>query len=401
MALIIEQFTCRSDNFGVLVHDPAAGLTAAIDTPAEAPIRDKLTEKGWRLTHIFTTHHHGDHVEGHLGLKADSGCEILGPAAEADKIPGIDRRVSGGDSFAFGSAEVRVIDTPGHTLGHISYWLPGEGVAFTGDTLFAMGCGRVFEGTPEMMFASLEKLRALPDDTRVYCGHEYTETNARFALTVDPANADLVARYDGGEGSPRRRPSDAADNDRAREEDQPLFPRRRCGHPQAARPGAGDTGGGLRRNPQAQGRLPVSLAELSAVEVAHRLGLAPHPEGGWYRETFRDAEPGDGRGHSTAIYYLLAAGDRSHWHRVDAVEVWHHYAGAPLELSLSADGRAVAHHRLSGAIAEGDVPQVVVPRRCWQSAVSLGAWSLAGCTVAPGFVFSGFEMAPPDFAPGG
>lgn len=141
-------------------------------------------------------------------------------------------------------------------------------------------------------------------------------------------------------------------------------------------------------------------AELTAAEVALKLGLAPHPEGGWYRETFRDAESGDGRGHSTAIYYLLAAGDRSHWHRVDAVEVWHHYAGAPLDLSISADGHFARHHRLSGDITSGQ-PQVVVPRGHWQSAVSLGEWTLVGCTVAPGFVFSGFEMAPPDFAPEG
>ena len=145
----------------------------------------------------------------------------------------------------------------------------------------------------------------------------------------------------------------------------------------------------------------MSLAGLSAADIARRLDLQPHPEGGWFRETFRDREPDDGRGHSTAIYYLLGAGDRSHWHRVDAVEIWHHYAGAPLELSLSADGRSVVRHRLSGDIAAGGAPQLVVPRRHWQSAVSLGAWSLVGCTVAPGFLFSGFEMAPPDFAPGG
>ncbi len=145
----------------------------------------------------------------------------------------------------------------------------------------------------------------------------------------------------------------------------------------------------------------MSLAELTAAEVARRLDLQPHPEGGWYRETFRDAAPGDGRGHSTAIYYLLGRGDRSHWHRVDAVEVWHHYAGAPLQLSLSADGRSVVHHRLGGDILAGEAPQLVVPRGHWQSAVSLGAWTLVGCTVAPGFVFSGFEMAPADFSPGG
>ena len=145
----------------------------------------------------------------------------------------------------------------------------------------------------------------------------------------------------------------------------------------------------------------MSLAALTAGDVAERLNLAPHPEGGWYRETFRDDEPADGRGHSTAIYYLLASGDRSHWHRVDAVEVWHHYAGAALELSLSADGRAATHHRLGADILNGEAPQIVVPRRHWQSAVSLGAWTLVGCTVAPGFVFAGFEMAPPDFSPGG
>ncbi len=145
----------------------------------------------------------------------------------------------------------------------------------------------------------------------------------------------------------------------------------------------------------------MSLAGLTAAEVADRLALAPHPEGGWYRETFRDDAPGDGRGHSTAIYYLLGDGDRSHWHRVDAVEIWHHYAGAALQLSLSADGRSVVRHRLGVDIGAGEAPQVVVPRRTWQSAVSLGAWTLVGCTVAPGFVFSGFEMAPPDFAPGG
>lgn len=196
MALIIEQFTCRSDNFGVLVHDPKSGLTLSIDAPEEAPIRAKLKEKGWRLDRILTTHHHGDHVEGNAGLKADFGCTITGPAAEADKIPGIDAQVKGGDTFSIGDIEVRVIDTPGHTLGHVSYWLPGENVAFTADTLFAMGCGRVFEGTPAMMHASLEKLRALPDATVIYCGHEYTETNARFAVTVDPGNADLQRRYD-------------------------------------------------------------------------------------------------------------------------------------------------------------------------------------------------------------
>jgi len=196
MDLVIEQFICRSDNYGVLMHDPQSGLTASIDAPEEAAIRAHLDSKGWRLDHIFTTHHHGDHVEGNEALKAAFGCTITGPAAEADKIPGIDTGVRGGQAFSFGEYDVRVIDTPGHTNGHISFWLPGAGVAFTADTLFAMGCGRVFEGTPPMMYESLERLRALPDETVIYCGHEYTETNARFAVTVDPDNAELAKRYE-------------------------------------------------------------------------------------------------------------------------------------------------------------------------------------------------------------
>ena len=194
MALMIEQFTCRSDNFGVLVHDPDAGVTAAIDAPDFGPIKDHLARRHWDLTDILNTHHHGDHVEGNLALKEAFGCTITGPAREADKIPGIDRQVKEGDTFMFGTFEVRVIETPGHTLGHISYFVPAAKVAFTADTLFALGCGRVFEGTPEMMWQSLEKLLALPDDTTVYCGHEYTQANARFALTIEPENAALLAR---------------------------------------------------------------------------------------------------------------------------------------------------------------------------------------------------------------
>jgi hydroxyacylglutathione hydrolase len=194
MSLLIEQFTCRSDNFGVLIHDPQSGLTASIDAPEEAPIRARLAEKKWHLAHIFTTHHHTDHVEANLPLKAAFDCTITGPSGEAAKIPGIDKSVSEGDTIAFGEYEIEVIETPGHTLGHISYWIPSAKVAFVADTLFAMGCGRVFEGTPEMMWNSLEKLLALPDETTIYCGHEYTLANAKFALTVDPDNADLVAR---------------------------------------------------------------------------------------------------------------------------------------------------------------------------------------------------------------
>jgi len=196
VALIIEQFPCGGDNFGVLIHDEESGLTAAIDAPEEAPIRAKLKEKGWNLDEIFVTHHHADHTQGIAPLKASFGSNVTGPADEAAKISGLDRTVKGGDKFSFGRLDVRVIATPGHTLGHITYWLPDANVAFVGDTLFAMGCGRVIEGTPEMMWASLEKLLALPDTTAIYCGHEYTETNGRFALTIEPDNRDLVSRYE-------------------------------------------------------------------------------------------------------------------------------------------------------------------------------------------------------------
>lgn len=192
--LEIHQFMCHSDNFGVLVHDPETGLTASIDAPEEVPIRAALDEKGWKLTHILTTHHHGDHVEANAALKEAFAVEIIGPKAEADRIPGIDRTVEEGDTIDFAGHRIEVIATPGHTLGHVSYFFPDDGVLFAADTLFALGCGRVFEGTPEQMWNSLAKLRALPDSTIVYCGHEYTLANARFAVTVDPDNLSLTAR---------------------------------------------------------------------------------------------------------------------------------------------------------------------------------------------------------------
>ncbi len=194
MALTIEQFTCRSDNFGILIHDDEANLTASIDAPEFQPIVDHLAARGWGLDRILTTHHHGDHVEANLTLKTAYGCAITGPAREADRIPGIDNMVKDGDTVPFGAYEVRVIETPGHTLGEVSYYVPAAKAAFVADTLFALGCGRVFEGTPEMMWQSLEKLIALPDDTAIYCGHEYTQANAKFALTIEPDNAALVAR---------------------------------------------------------------------------------------------------------------------------------------------------------------------------------------------------------------
>lgn len=194
MSLTIDQFPCRSDNFGVLIHDTEANVTASIDAPEFQPIVDRLAEHGWGLDEILTTHHHEDHVDANLTLKTAFDCTIVGPGGQAVKIPGIDRTVKQGDTFMFGTFEVQVIETPGHTLDHISYYLPAAKVAFVADTLFALGCGRVFEGTADMMWQSLEKLMALPDDTTIYCGHEYTQANAKFALTIEPENSDLVTR---------------------------------------------------------------------------------------------------------------------------------------------------------------------------------------------------------------
>ncbi|WP_343313026.1 hydroxyacylglutathione hydrolase [Brucella sp. BE17] len=194
--LDIEQFICRSDNYGVLIHDPESDLTASIDAPDAKAIETALDRRGWTLDFIFTTHHHLDHVEGNEALKAKFGVSIIGPEAEKDKIPGIDRTVRDGDAFTFGLFTVNVIATPGHTAGEVSYYIPSAKAAFTGDTLFALGCGRLLEGTPATMFQSLEKLVALPGDTAVYCGHEYTQSNARFALTIDPDNSALKERAD-------------------------------------------------------------------------------------------------------------------------------------------------------------------------------------------------------------
>jgi hydroxyacylglutathione hydrolase len=192
--LDILQFACLSDNYGVLIHDEETGLTASIDAPDANAILDQLKPKGWRLTHLLITHHHSDHTSGNLRLKEATGCTIIGPKAEAERIPGIDQGVGEGDTSPFGKFEIRVLETPGHTLGHVAYWIPEARVVFVGDTLFAMGAGRIFEGSAEMMWNSLKKIMQLPRDTEIYCGHEYTAANAKFALTMDPENLALQNR---------------------------------------------------------------------------------------------------------------------------------------------------------------------------------------------------------------
>jgi hydroxyacylglutathione hydrolase len=194
LAIEIEMFTAREDNFGVLIHDNTANITVSIDAPEESTMLAVLARKGWTLDHILTTHKHIDHVEANLALKAKFGCTITGPEGDKNLIPGIDATVKGGDLVKLGTMEFQVIDTPGHTNACISFYLPAAKAVFTADSLFSLGCGRLFDGTPEMMWASMQRLMALPANTKIYCGHEYTASNARFALSVDGDNEDLQAR---------------------------------------------------------------------------------------------------------------------------------------------------------------------------------------------------------------
>ncbi|ASR52462.1 hydroxyacylglutathione hydrolase [Blastomonas fulva] len=190
----IIRIPALSDNYIWLAHDPESGETVVID-PAEAePVLAAAADRGWAITQIWNTHWHPDHVGGNAAIKAATGCTITGPAAESDRIATLDVLVSGGDEVRMGKVQADVIDVPAHTSGHIAYHLPEEHCIFVGDTLFAMGCGRLFEGTPEQMFDNMTRLAALPGDTMVYCAHEYTQSNGRYALAAEPGNADIVAR---------------------------------------------------------------------------------------------------------------------------------------------------------------------------------------------------------------
>ncbi|WP_304168043.1 hydroxyacylglutathione hydrolase [Phenylobacterium aquaticum] len=184
MSITVHQFPCLSDNYGFLVRDDATGLAACVDTPEAGPILKALDELGWKLALILNTHWHQDHAGGNAEIKAATGATVVGPA-EVERLTPLDRKVGGGDVVELGQTRFQVIETGGHTLGHIAYYDAGDHVAFVGDTLFALGCGRMFEGTADQMWTSLQRLAALPDDTRVYCAHEYTASNARFALSVD------------------------------------------------------------------------------------------------------------------------------------------------------------------------------------------------------------------------
>jgi hydroxyacylglutathione hydrolase len=195
MTAHIHQFLCLKDNFGVLIHDPATRATAAVDAPDGAPILAALAARGWQLTDILITHHHFDHVQGVAGLKAAfPRARVTGPAKEAAKIGHLDLVIGEGSDVRIGELATAALEVPGHTSGHVAYWFEKENILFSGDTLFAMGCGRGFEEPPGVLYESLMKLAALPSETQVYCGHEYTLANARFALTVDPHNATLRER---------------------------------------------------------------------------------------------------------------------------------------------------------------------------------------------------------------
>jgi hydroxyacylglutathione hydrolase len=190
----VHLFVCLKDNYGALLHDTVTGATAAIDAPEAAPVEAALRAQNWRLTDILVTHHHADHTAGIAELKSRYDCRVTAPAREANKISAVDASVGEGDLVRLGSLQGRVLETPGHTSGHVAYWFEKDNLAFVGDTLFSIGCGRVIEGTPPMMWDSLLKLRALPDATQIFCGHEYTLSNIRFARTIEPNNQALQAR---------------------------------------------------------------------------------------------------------------------------------------------------------------------------------------------------------------
>jgi hydroxyacylglutathione hydrolase len=194
MSLEVFRIPVLSDNYVWLVHEPKSGETMVVDPAVAPPVLAKAEELGWKISHIWNTHWHPDHTGGNAEIKAATGCTITGPAAEAARIPTLDVQVKEGDTVRLGEIEAQVIDVPAHTAGHIAYHFATDDVAFVGDTLFAMGCGRLFEGTAEQMYSNMRKLEALGDNTAIYCAHEYTLSNGRFALTVEPGNLDLIER---------------------------------------------------------------------------------------------------------------------------------------------------------------------------------------------------------------
>lgn len=196
MPLELVTLPCLADNYAYLVHDPASGATAVVDVPEAAPILAALSARGWRLTDIWLTHHHNDHIDGVPALRAATGAKVTGAAADAHRLPPLDTALPDEGTFTFAGQTVETFPVPGHTIGHIAFHIPAAHLAFTGDSLMAAGCGRLFEGTPAQMWASLSRLAALPGETLICSGHEYTTGNLRFAQTLEPANPALISRIE-------------------------------------------------------------------------------------------------------------------------------------------------------------------------------------------------------------
>lgn len=194
MPLEIVTIPCLSDNYAFLAHDADSGETALVDAPEAGPILDALSARGWTLTHVLLTHHHWDHVDGLADILAVHPAKVIGASADAHRLPKLDMALAEGDTLTVGGDIGNVIDVSGHTVGHVAFHFPQSAAVFTADSLMALGCGRLFEGTPEQMWGSLSKLAALPADTIVYSGHEYTQANGKFAATIDPENVDLQNR---------------------------------------------------------------------------------------------------------------------------------------------------------------------------------------------------------------
>ncbi len=192
----IARIPALSDNYIWMAHEPDSGDTIVVDPAQAQPVLDEATRRGWRITQIWNTHWHPDHTGGNSEIKAATGCTITGPSAERARIPTLDREVAEGDTVRIGALEAAVLEVPAHTAGHVAYHLADEGVIFVGDTLFAMGCGRLFEGTAAQMFANMQRLAALPPETQVYCAHEYTLANGRYALVAEPGNAAVRERME-------------------------------------------------------------------------------------------------------------------------------------------------------------------------------------------------------------
>ncbi|QEH80412.1 hydroxyacylglutathione hydrolase [Sphingomonas sp. C8-2] len=196
MSVEIVRIPVLDDNYVWLLHEPASGETVAVDPAVAEPVLAEAERRGWTIGQIWNTHWHGDHIGGNDAIKAATGARVSAPAAEAAKIPSLDVPLREGDSVRIGAVEGTVMEVPAHTAGHIAIHLPGEQAVFVGDTLFAMGCGRLFEGTPAQMHANMDRLAALPDATRVYCAHEYTQSNGRYALVAEPDNGAIRARME-------------------------------------------------------------------------------------------------------------------------------------------------------------------------------------------------------------